>query len=89
MEWLAANAFNMFMFVTALAGGIAFSMNLDNRLKNIEKEQAETKQLVVVFARLDERINSVTQIMITQGKRLDRMIERVYGRRQDQDEQTD
>lgn len=80
MEWLVANAFNIFMSVVALGGGVAFAKTMDTRLKNIENEQRETKALVVVSARLEERITNLYQIVIGQGRRLDRVIERVYGR---------
>jgi hypothetical protein len=81
MEWLIANAFNVVMSTAALGGGVAFAWNLDNRLKNIEKEQSETKNLVVTSARLEERLTSLYNIVISQGRRLDRVVERVYGRK--------
>jgi hypothetical protein len=87
MEWLAANAFNIFTAVIAICGGIVFAMGLDHRLKNIEREQAETKQLVVTSARLEERISSLYQIVIGQGKRLDRVVERFNGSWKHKDEE--
>ncbi len=84
MEWLAANAFHIASFLMVACGGIAFALNLDRRLNNIEKEQAETKSLVVTSARLEERITSLYQIVIGQGRRLDRVIETVYGRKNEE-----
>lgn len=90
MEWLAANAVNLFTAFVMLCGGVGFTFSLDNRLKNIEREQQETKQLVVVSARLEERITNTMQIVISQGRRLDRLAERIYGAtrpiKEDQDE---
>lgn len=80
MEWLASNAVNIITSVLMLLGGISFAFSLDHRLKNIEREQAETKSLVVVSARLEERITNTMQIVLSQGKRLDRLAERIYGR---------
>jgi hypothetical protein len=78
MEWLAANAVNVITAILMLGGGIAFAKNLDNRLTNIEKEQNEIKQVIVVSARLEERISYLYQTVIAQGKRLDRVMERVF-----------
>jgi len=89
MEWLAANIVNLIVAGIMICGGIAFSFNLDTRLKNIEKEQTETKLLVVISARLEERLTSLYQIVINQGKRLDRVVERVYGQRHEENECSD
>jgi len=86
VEWLATNLFNVVTSLVMIGGGIAFAMTLDHRLKNIEKEQTETKLLVVMSARLEERLTSLYQIVINQGKRLDRVVERVYGQRHEEDE---
>lgn len=81
LEWLALNAVNLFTAFVMLCGGIAFAINLDRRLTNIEREQNEIKAVVIVSARLEERLNYLFQTVIAQGKRLDRVIERVYGKR--------
>lgn len=52
------------------------------RLQSIENEVLSLKNLIVSTAELRERINNVQQTVIAQGKRLDRLIERViYGKR--------
>lgn len=89
MEWLAANAVNLAGVLIMVLGGIGFSFTLDNRLKNIEKEQTEIKKVVVISARLEERITYLFQTVLAQGKRLDRVVERVYGRPREEDECTE
>jgi hypothetical protein len=81
MEWLAANAVNLFMSAVMICGGVVFAMTLDTRLKNIEKEQEAIKQIIVVSARLEERISYLYQTVLSQGKRLDRVSERVLNGR--------
>lgn len=78
MEWLAANAVNLFTAFIMTCGGIVFAMNLDKRLSNIEKEQEGIKAVIVVSARLEERISYLYQTVLAQGKRLDRVVERVF-----------
>ena len=53
------------------------------RLQRIETEIVSLKDLIISTAKLEERINNVSYTVIAQGKRLDRLIERVvYGKRQ-------
>jgi hypothetical protein len=86
MEWLAVNAVNLIVAAIMICGGIVFSLTLDNRLKNIETEQKEIKKVIVISARLEERITYLFQTVLAQGKRLDRVVERVYGRTNQEDE---
>lgn len=86
MEWLAANAVNLFLSVIMICGGIVFGLNLDKRLTSIEREQAEIKAVIVVSARLEERLTYIYQIVLAQGKRLDRIAERIYARKALQEE---
>lgn len=78
MEWLAANAVNLFTAFIMLCGGVVFALNLDKRLSNIEREQEAIKAVIVVSARLEERISYLYQTVLAQGKRLDRVVERVF-----------
>jgi len=86
VEWLAANIFNIVTSVILIGGGVGFAKSLDNRLSSIEREQIATKAVVVTSARLEERISYLAQTVLAQGKRLDRVVERIYGTRQTEDE---
>lgn len=86
MEWLATNAVNLFMSFVMICGGVVFAMNLDKRLTSIEKEQNEIKAVIVVSARLEERISYIYQTLLAQGKRLDWVTQRLYGKNKDQEE---
>lgn len=81
MEWLAANAVNIITALIMICGGIAFAGSLDRRLESIEKEQGEIKNVIVVSARLEERIKHINEMVMAQGKRLDWMTQRFYGKK--------
>jgi hypothetical protein len=81
MEWLTNNIVNVITALVLFSGGIAFAKQLDSRLNNIEKEQNEIKQVVVVSARLEERFTHLSQVVISQGRRLDRLTEHVLNKK--------
>ena len=53
----------------------------NNRLVQIETEIIALKNLIISTAKLEERIDNIRYVVLSQGKRLDRLVERVYGKR--------
>jgi hypothetical protein len=53
----------------------------NERLARIETEITTFRQFLVSSAKLEERMEGVRQVVLAQGKRLDRVIERVYGKK--------
>lgn len=58
----------------------------NDRLARIESEIIAFRQFLVSSAKLEERIEGLRQVVLAQGKRLDRVIERIYGKRKTEED---
>lgn len=93
-EFLQFNIGQVAQIVVFVVGLVVLFQQVKNdvklqneRLSRIELEVMSIKDLIVSTAKLEERIDNIRQTVIAQGKRLDRLIERVYGKKQDQEDE--
>lgn len=56
----------------------AFFGATNERLKKIEIEIAKFRDFLIASARLDERLLNLNSVVLAQGRRVDRLYERIY-----------
>jgi hypothetical protein len=86
-QFLAVNLVSIVQLVAFVGGGIWIVSAMKSvqeiqsqRLERVEQELFQLRNVVVDLARQSERLNAMDQRMLSQGKRLDRLADKVSRR---------
>jgi hypothetical protein len=86
-QFLAVNLVSIVQLIAFIGGGIWIVSSMKSvqeiqsqRLEKVEQELFQLRNVVVDIARQSERLNAMDQRMLTQGRRLDRLSDKIFRR---------
>ena len=83
-QFLGANLVSIIQLISFIGGGIWLISSMKSiqgiqsvRLEAVERELSELRKVVVSIARQEERLNAMDHRMLSQGKRIDHLTDKL------------